>query len=88
MKFKNESKILETMGKLTDPALRWYQKNLISFTDWDNAEQGLRNRFKEFTPNSQLMREFFQIQQEENQSITSFYEHVIRKYKKGQEGHY
>ena len=82
MKLKDDSKILETMGKLTGPALRWYQENLTSFTDWDNAEQGLRNRFKEFTPNSQLMREFFQIQQEENQSITSFYEHVIRKYKK------
>ena len=28
MKFKDESKILETMGKLTGPALRWYQENL------------------------------------------------------------
>jgi hypothetical protein len=28
------------------------------------------------------MQEFFQIQQEENQSVSSFYEHVIRKCKK------
>jgi hypothetical protein len=28
------------------------------------------------------MQEFFQMQQEENQSITSFYENVILKYKK------
>lgn len=82
MKLKDESKILETMGKLTGPALRWYQENLRSFINWDDAEQTLRNRFKEFIPDSQLMREFFQIQQEENQSVISFYEHVIRKYKK------
>ena len=48
-------------------------------------KQALRNRFKAFTSNSQLMQEFFQIQQEENQSLTSFYENVIRKYKKANE---
>ncbi|CAF1519497.1 unnamed protein product [Rotaria sp. Silwood1] len=31
MKLKNERRILETMGKLTGPALRWYQGNLPSF---------------------------------------------------------
>ena len=34
MKLKDETKILETMGKLTGPALRWYQENLKSFTNW------------------------------------------------------
>jgi hypothetical protein len=82
MKLKDETKILETMGKLTGPALRWYQENLRSFIDWDDTETALRNRFKEFTSDSQLMQEFFQIQQEENQSVTSFYENVIRKYRK------
>ncbi len=82
MKLNDETKILETMGKLTGPALRWYQENLTSFTNWNNAEQGLQNRFKELTPNSQLMKEFFLMQQEENQSVTFFYEQVIRKYKK------
>jgi len=42
----------------------------------------LKNRFKRFTSDSELMQEFFQIQQEENQSITSFYENVMRKYRK------
>jgi len=82
MKLKDETKILETMGKLTGPALRWYQENLTSFTSWNSAEKALRNRFKKFTSDSELMQEFFQIQQEENQSITSFYENVIRKYRK------
>ncbi len=82
MKLKDETKILETMGKLTGPALRWYQENLRSFINWNDAETALRNRFKEFTSYSQLMQEFFQIQQEENQSVTSFYENVIRKYRK------
>jgi hypothetical protein len=33
MKLKDEIKIFETMGKLTGPALRWYQENLKSFTN-------------------------------------------------------
>jgi hypothetical protein len=82
MKLNDETKILETMGKLTGPALKWYQENLRSFTSWDNAEKALRNRFTEFTSDGELMQEFFQIQQEENQSITSFYENVMRKYRK------
>jgi hypothetical protein len=83
MKLNDETKILETMGKLTGPALRWYQENLRSFTKWEETEKSLKDRFKEYTSDSQLMQEFFQIQQEENQSVSSFYEHVIRKYKKG-----
>ncbi|CAF4187328.1 unnamed protein product, partial [Rotaria sordida] len=82
MKLKDETRILETMGKLTGPALRWYQDNLRLFNNWSDAEQALRNRFKEFTSNSQLMQEFFQLQQEDNASIISFYENVIRKYRK------
>jgi hypothetical protein len=82
MRLKDETKILETMGKLTGLALRWYQENLTSFEDWESAEQALRNRFTEFTSDSQIMQEFFQLKQEENQSITSFYENVIRKYRK------
>lgn len=82
MKLKDETRILETMGKLTGPALRWYQENLRSFTNWDDAEKALRDRFKEFTSNSQLMQEFFHIYQDENESVTSFYERVIRKYRK------
>jgi len=85
MKLKDETKILETMGKLTGPALRWYQENLTSFTDWKDAEQALKNRFKDYTSNSQIMKEFFQIQQEENQTLSSFYETVIRKYRKANE---
>lgn len=82
MKMKDETKILETMGKLTGPALRWYQENLTSFNGWESAEKALRDRFQEFTSDNQLMHEFFQIHQEENQSITSLYENVIRKYRK------
>ncbi len=85
MKLKDETKILETMGKLTGPALRWYQENLTLFTDWKDAEQALKNRFKDYTSNSQIMKEFFQIQQEENQTLSSFYETVIRKYRKANE---
>jgi hypothetical protein len=81
MKLNNESRILETMGKLTGPALRWYQENLTSFTSWENAETALRNRFKPFISNGQLMQEFFQMQQH-NESVTSFYDRVIRKYNK------
>ncbi len=82
MKLTDGTRILEAMGKLSGPALRWYQENLISFNNWENAEQALRDRFKVFTSNSQLLQELFQIQQEENQSVTSFYENVIRKYRK------
>ncbi|CAM4849420.1 unnamed protein product [Rotaria magnacalcarata] len=82
---KNETRILETMGKLAGPALRWYQENLRSFINWNDAEKALRNRFKEFTSNSQLMQEFVHIHQEENQSVTSFYQYVIRKYGKAQQ---
>ena len=82
MKLTDETKILETMAKLTGSALRWYQENLKSFVYWDDAEIALKVRFKEFTSDSQLMQEFFQIRQEENQSTTSFYENVIRKYRK------
>ena len=85
MKLRDETKILETMGKLTGPALRWYQENLKSFTDWSAAESALKNRFKEFTSDSQLMQDFFQTQQEEHQTVTSFYEHVIRKYRRAKE---
>jgi hypothetical protein len=85
MKLKDETKILETMGKLTGPALRWYQENLRSFTGWEDAERSLRDRFKEFVSGSQVLQEFFQLQQEENQSVTSFYETVIRKYRKAKQ---
>lgn len=85
MKLKDDARILETMGKLTGPALRWYQENLKSFTSWSNAERALRDRFKEPSSNSQLMQEFFNIRQEENQSVISFYENVIRKYRKAQQ---
>lgn len=82
MKLKDEAKILETMGKLTGPALRWYQENLSTFTCWSNAEKALRDRFQEFTSNSQLMQDFFSIRQEEHQSVIAFYENVIRQYRK------
>ena len=85
MKLKNERRILETMGKLTGPALRWYQENLPSFINWSDAERALRDRFQEFTSDSQLMQEFFYIHQEENQSVISFYENVIRKYRKSRQ---
>ena len=52
------------MGKLTGSALRWYQENLNSFVCWDDAEKALKDRFKEFTSDSQLMQELFQIKQE------------------------
>ncbi|CAF1394026.1 unnamed protein product [Rotaria sordida] len=48
MKLKDETKILEIMSKLTGPALRWYQENLRSFINWNDAEKALRDRFKEF----------------------------------------
>ena len=85
MKLKDETKILETMGILTGPALRWYQENLRSFTGWEDAERSLKDRFKEFVSGSQVLQEFFQLQQEENQSVTSFYETVIRKYRKAKQ---
>lgn len=85
MKLKDETKILETMGKLTGPALRWYRTNLRSFIKWENAEKSLRNRFKEYTTDSQLLHEFFQSRQEENQSVIAFYEHVIKKHNKARQ---
>jgi len=85
MKLEDETKIFETMAKLAGPALRWYQENLGSFTNWEDAQKGLRDRFKEFKSYNQLMQEFFQIYQEENQSVTSFYEYVMRKYRKAKE---
>jgi hypothetical protein len=85
MKLKAETKILEAMGKLTWPALRWYQENLKSFNSWDDAEKSLKDRFTEFTSDSQLLQEFFQIHQDENQPVTSFYENVIRKYRKSKD---
>ncbi|CAF3957584.1 unnamed protein product, partial [Rotaria sp. Silwood1] len=85
MKLKDEIKVLETMSKLTGPALRWYQENLRSSITCNDAEKALRDRFKEFTSNSQLMQEFFNIHQEENQSVISFYENVIRKYRKSRQ---
>ncbi|CAF4876698.1 unnamed protein product [Rotaria sp. Silwood1] len=54
MKFKDETTILETMGKLTGSALRWYQENLRSFTNWNDAEKPLRDRFKEFTSDKKV----------------------------------
>ncbi|CAF4374052.1 unnamed protein product [Rotaria sp. Silwood2] len=85
MKLKDETKIIETMGRLTGPALRWYQENLRSFINWNDTEKALRDRFKEFTSDSQLMQEFFYIRQEENQSVISFYENVMRKYRKSRQ---
>lgn len=82
IKLNDETKILETMSKLTGPALRWYQQNLPTFRDWKSTEKALQERFKEHTSDGQLMREFFQLYQEENQSITSFYENVIRKHRR------
>lgn len=82
MKLKDETRILETMGKLNGSALRWYQEHLTAFDCWQTAEQALRDRFQEFTSDSQLMQEFFQLRQEENQTINSFYETVIRKSKR------
>jgi hypothetical protein len=77
MQLNDGTKILETMGKLTGPALRWYQENLTSFVDWADAEKAMKDRFKEYTSDSQLIQELFQIRQEENQSVTS-YSLVIR----------
>ena len=85
MKLSDQARILETMGKLTGPALRWYQENLQSFDDWAHAENALRNRFREFTSVSQLMQDFFNAQQMENESVISFYENVIRRYRKAKD---
>ncbi|CAF1437735.1 unnamed protein product [Rotaria sordida] len=43
MKLKDETKILETMGKLTGPALRWFQENLKPFTNWNDAEKAFQD---------------------------------------------
>ncbi|CAF5117619.1 unnamed protein product, partial [Rotaria sp. Silwood1] len=48
-KLKGETRILETMGTLTGSALRWYQENLRSFINWNDAEKSIGDRFKEFT---------------------------------------
>lgn len=85
IKLKDEARILETMGELTGPALRWYQENLKSFTNWSFAVHALQNRFQESTSNSQLMHEFFNIRQEENQSVISFYENVLWQYRKSRQ---
>ena len=82
MKLQDETKILLTMGKLIGSALRWYQENLVLFGNWEEAEEALRDRFKTFTSAGQLVQEFFQLRQEEGQSITTFYDIVIRKYRK------
>ena len=79
IKLNGAARILETMGKLNGSALRWYQENLAKFTGWEEVENALRERFTERLSNSQLMQELMQIQQEENQSVTSFYEAVTRK---------
>jgi len=34
MKLKDETNILETMGKLIGAALKWYQENLRLFINW------------------------------------------------------
>ena len=65
MQFNDQTKILETMGKLTGPALRWYQENLRSFTSWNDTENALRKRFKEFTSTSQLLQDLFCTHQQE-----------------------
>ncbi len=82
MKLTDETKILLTMGKLNGLALRWYQEHLTSFCDWQEAEDALRDRFQTFTSDGQLVQEFFQLRQEEDQSIAAFYDMVIRKYRK------
>ena len=82
MKLKGETKVLETMGKLTGPALGWYKENLRSFTTWGNAEQSLRDRFKKFVSDNEILHDFFTSRQEENQSVISFYENVMKKYKR------
>ena len=85
LKLKDETRILETMGKLTGPALKWYQENIRSFNNWNDTEKALKDRFREFSSSSQLIHEIFQMQQEENQTVTSFYDSVMRKYKKANE---
>ena len=85
MQFNDQTKILETMGKLTGPALRWYQENLRSFASWNDTENALRKRFKEFTSTSQLLQDLFCTHQQENESVISFYENVIRRYRRAQQ---
>lgn len=85
MQLNDQTKILETMGKLTGPALRWYQGNLRSFLSWDETEKALRNRFKEFTSTSQLLQDLFNTHQQENESVISFYENVIRRYRRAEQ---
>lgn len=82
IKLSHAARILETMGKLNGSALRWYQENLTKFTGWETVENALRERFTERLSNSQLMQELMQLRQEENQSVTSFYEAVTSKQRK------
>ena len=85
MELNDKAKILETMGKLTGPALRWYQGNLKLFTSWEETETALRNRFQEFTSVSQLMQDLYNSRQMENESVISFYDNVMRRYRKAKE---
>lgn len=79
MKLTDETKMLETMGKLTGPALKWYQQQLSNLSAWEDITEALQERFKKPTSTNQLVLEFLQLRQEENQSIISFYEIVVRK---------
>ncbi|CAF1610950.1 unnamed protein product, partial [Adineta ricciae] len=81
MKLQDETKVLMAMGKLTGSALRWYQENLTLFDGWKEAEDALHNRFQTSASIGQLIQEFFQLRQEEEQSVTSFYDTVMRKYR-------
>ena len=56
-------KFLETMGKLKESALRWYQENLAKFTGWQEVEHALRERFTERLSDSQLKQEEFKSSQ-------------------------
>lgn len=82
MKLTDETKIIMIMSKLTGPALKWYQQQLSSFSSWEETETALQERFKRSTSTNQLIREFLQLRQEENQSIMSYYETVMRKYRR------
>ena len=41
MQLKDETRILETMAKLTGSVLQWYQENLTLFDSWEEAEKSL-----------------------------------------------
>lgn len=82
IKLNGTARILETMGKLNGVALQWYQANLTKFSGWEQAENALRERFTEQLSTGRLTQELMRMQQGENQSVTSFYEAVIRKQRK------